>query len=532
MEILDIQMKHFGKFSNQAMSFHSGVNVIYGENETGKSTVHAFIKAMLYGIERLRGRASKKDEYSMREPWENGSYFAGSMRFESGGKIFCLERNFARKEMGVHLFCETDGEELDAEQGDLAMLLEGMSEKAFSNTVFIGQQTGETDEGLAASVRNFMVNAQSGGLRQVDVKKAVEKLNKERKELESDKKKAVTERIENLQEIRMKADYLEQEIEEICREEKECRDKLKEFQSKEKQEEMRDAQFERQDRYQPDGGRNPWRWGKVSMAILASAALGVALVMNQWEIRAAAIAVILLSCLGVRYFASKDQEYKDERKEQELKAREQKMRQEYERQQMILKRQSEEAPKRQKLMLNLEWIRNTKKEKEMQLQALKEQYEEMQNANGKIEELEEKLSAVYLALDTLEEVTAEIYRDYGRRLNARVSQIIGEITGGRYEKIFLDDCLRVKIQTSQKLLSVDQVSRGTMEQIYFALRMAAAELLNQGESFPVLLDDAFAMYDDTRLEHTLRWLCSCGHQVILFTCHKREQEILQRICSE
>ena len=58
MEILEIQMKHFGRFADQEMSFHSGVNVIYGENETGKSTVHSFLKAMLYGLEKMRGRTS------------------------------------------------------------------------------------------------------------------------------------------------------------------------------------------------------------------------------------------------------------------------------------------------------------------------------------------------------------------------------------------------------------------------------------------------------------------------------------------
>lgn len=46
------------------MELQSGINVIYGENEAGKSTIHHFIGAMLFGVERLRGKGSKKDEYS------------------------------------------------------------------------------------------------------------------------------------------------------------------------------------------------------------------------------------------------------------------------------------------------------------------------------------------------------------------------------------------------------------------------------------------------------------------------------------
>ena len=45
-----------------------------------------------------------------------------------------------------------------------------------------------------------------------------------------------------------------------------------------------------------------------------------------------------------------------------------------------------------------------------------------------------------------------------------------------------------------------------MEQIYFALRMAVGEMFCQDETMPIILDDAFVMYDDKRLKQTLKWL--------------------------
>ena len=68
-----------------------------------------------------------------------------------------------------------------------------------------------------------------------------------------------------------------------------------------------------------------------------------------------------------------------------------------------------------------------------------------------------------------------------------------------------------------------------MQQIYFALRMAAGELLGEGIELPLILDETFALYDDERLEAALRWLKRSGRQVILFTCQKREREILRRL---
>ena len=45
---------------------------------------------------------------------------------------------------------------------------------------------------------------------------------------------------------------------------------------------------------------------------------------------------------------------------------------------------------------------------------------------------------------------------------------------------------------------------------------------------PVLLDDVFAMYYEERLRQTLRWLHQRGGQTVIFTCHKREMEILRQ----
>ena len=94
MRILDLHISGFGKLRNRDFTFESGLNVVYGHNEAGKSTLHTFIRGMLFGIEKQRGRASKNDLYNKYEPWAGSGTYEGWMRVESQGEIFRIERRF------------------------------------------------------------------------------------------------------------------------------------------------------------------------------------------------------------------------------------------------------------------------------------------------------------------------------------------------------------------------------------------------------------------------------------------------------
>ena len=50
MNILKLELTHFGKFHLKTITFTSGLNIVYGKNEAGKSTIHAFVRSMLFGI--------------------------------------------------------------------------------------------------------------------------------------------------------------------------------------------------------------------------------------------------------------------------------------------------------------------------------------------------------------------------------------------------------------------------------------------------------------------------------------------------
>ena len=69
----------FGKLENESLSFHSGLNVIYAPNESGKSTWCAFIRAMLYGVDSAeRARAGYLPDKLRYAPW-SGAPMEGTM---------------------------------------------------------------------------------------------------------------------------------------------------------------------------------------------------------------------------------------------------------------------------------------------------------------------------------------------------------------------------------------------------------------------------------------------------------------------
>ena len=84
-------------------------------------------------------------------------------------------------------------------------------------------------------------------------------------------------------------------------------------------------------------------------------------------------------------------------------------------------------------------------------------------------------------------------------------------------------------ERKKKIALGHMLSRGTLEQFYFAFRMAVGSIVTQEEPLPLLLDETFAMYDDDRLRQTLRLLAANGTQTILFTCQRREQKLLEEL---
>lgn len=181
-----LKINYFGRFNNKEIELKPGINLICGDNEAGKSTIHTFIKGMLFGIERLRGRgaASKEDLYTRYLPWEYPGAFGGSMDIKVDGKEYRLQRSFHANDKSFTIIDLSTGREIKLREGQINELIPGLTESTFKNTISIEQLKAQTDSELATQVRNYIANLSVARSKEVNVTKALSYLNDQRKQLE------------------------------------------------------------------------------------------------------------------------------------------------------------------------------------------------------------------------------------------------------------------------------------------------------------------------------------------------------------
>lgn len=211
MIIKEVNIGKFGKLENQKYQFAPRINVIYGANESGKSTLMQFLKAMLFGLEKTRVRKTL-DTYNRYEPWDTPAYFYGSMIFETGQQQFLLERNFYYKEKRARLVNIRDGEELSVEYGDLDMLLGNVSAAAYENTCCIGQEQLLPGRELGVLLEDERSNLAQTGSGDFQLSKALQELEQKRKNAEKTRKELEQQRLSHIHQLEVNQQVLERDI--------------------------------------------------------------------------------------------------------------------------------------------------------------------------------------------------------------------------------------------------------------------------------------------------------------------------------
>lgn len=186
MILLSLYINGFGKFKNKELKFTEKMNIVYGYNEAGKSTIFMFIKAMFYGLERAKGRAGKSDTWTKFKPWGNGDIYGGNLRFSYKEKDYRIERDFTKNaDKPFAIVNETDGVNVSSPNEFLKTALCGLTETAYSNTVSISQLKSATDAKMVVELKNYIANMNTTGNMSLNITKASEFLKNKRKAFSS-----------------------------------------------------------------------------------------------------------------------------------------------------------------------------------------------------------------------------------------------------------------------------------------------------------------------------------------------------------
>ncbi len=160
--------------------------------------------------------------------------------------------------------------------------------------------------------------------------------------------------------------------------------------------------------------------------------------------------------------------------------------------------------------------------------SLKEEYD---NLKERLDDLEYENNLINKTKEYLMSAYEKMKNSITPKFTKNLSNTVEKISNGKYNKVSINDEQGLIVENQYgDYISAERLSTGTVDQLYLSLRLSMIDEISD-ESMPIILDEAFAYYDETRLENILKFLSDelGNHQLIIFTCTNREKNILDKI---
>ena len=190
MIIRKIHLGHFGSLKNLDLVLREGFNIIYGENESGKSTLQAFIKAIFYGMNSQKKDIRENDRMHYM-PWGESKATGQLHIWDVNKNEYIISRIFGKKKkedeaMVVHGNTGEEVVHIPHDQPGLGFF--GFGEDTFEKTVWIKQLGSSVVRGREDEITKRLTNLQESGDETVSYHKALEALNEAKKTLVNTRK--------------------------------------------------------------------------------------------------------------------------------------------------------------------------------------------------------------------------------------------------------------------------------------------------------------------------------------------------------
>jgi DNA repair exonuclease SbcCD ATPase subunit len=581
-----LQINGFGKIKNKNIELHPEINVITGPNESGKSTISEFIKAMFYGINKNKAGKDFSDIERLK-PWEDID-FSGKIEYEIDSKKYSVIREFKNNACKIYDNESNDITKefnIDKSRGaQFATLHIGVDEETFENSAFVRQANIRVEDSSQKSIVQKLTNIIQSGEEDVSYENLMGKLDKtlsdevgtlraptkprfinnnEISELEERKNKLIhnrerhseiTEKIstfqDNQKEILKELDEfkkaynikVEENTKSIIKKEYEIKEKynaiLKDEQNKIIDE---DKQRKLEEHNNLLKEQRKIRNAKIAIWVVSLVIIIISLIFHQYI--GAVVGIILGSFSLFIHSRNINQEVEEDINDK-LKEVEKRIKELDENEQKTLGKQGDinnaEITNMKNKIYSLEEKQKENFYSEQRLQVedntiikdldkLIETEEMLDVAYDKKTKLDKKETALTLAIDILSEAYSELKKEVIPDIEIRIKDCIKKTTNGKYVDVVYNDKQGLIVQnTKGELITIDKLSIGTIDQMYLGFRLAVLGKLGK---VPILLDETFAYFDNDRLENILRTLAEMSkeNQIIIFSCSDREIEMLNKI---
>lgn len=608
MKIKSLKINGFGKIKDKQINIEDGINIIYGENESGKSTILKFIIAMLYGSSKNK-RGKSISDFERFTPW-NIENFSGKIKYNiDSGEEFEVFREFKKK--NAKIFNEKLEDISGSFKQDKTKGIEfieeqiGIDEDTFINTAIIEQTETKLSNGSQSSIVQKMSNQVFTGDDSISFKKIIDKISKSQNEKVGTSKTVqrpiniVEEKINLLEKRKNELEEIEEKIEYTAKQENQIKydikneeiklELLKKYKSKLEDNRLKNAELNfnknleneysekieklnekiKEDKEQVNT-RN--KMNKIFLLDIILIIVTIALFILKKHIVSIALILVAIVFTLINFILVKTKqkniEIKIKNKEKEIEILEEsKDKKIEENEEKNLKIEGDIAKEKEKLIndyndrldynflesvisMNYEEILSAieNKQKAINDLELKEKInkienekneeklgekikikEELENAYNEKEELKILNENYNIAKECINEAYIKMKNSISPKFQEDLTNTIKQISNGKYDKVRFDDenGLTIENENGDYILA-DRLSVGTIDQMYLSLRLSALKQITK-ENIPIILDEAFAYYDDERLKNILLYLNEIENQIIIFTCTKRESQILDNL---
>ena len=181
MKINELRINGFGKLKNKEINLKDGINIIYGRNESGKSSLLKFISGMLYGISKNKNGKEISD-FDRFNPWESENFSGKISYILDNGNEFEVYREFKKKNPIIYNEIKEDISKdfkMDKVRGiDFFYEQTGIDEETFYSTAITEQEGIKLSQTSQNTIIQKISNLISSGDENVSYKKALEKLTR------------------------------------------------------------------------------------------------------------------------------------------------------------------------------------------------------------------------------------------------------------------------------------------------------------------------------------------------------------------